>query len=54
MDEKTLNDKIAKLKQQLEQTVAEANRQIGFLQGQIALLEQMKAEQPKPDAPTTP
>lgn len=42
-----LEKRIAELKAELEQLVAEANRQIGFKQGAIAELERMLKEQPE-------
>jgi uncharacterized small protein (DUF1192 family) len=39
-----LEKRIAELKTELEQLVAEANRQIGMKQGAIAELEKMKKE----------
>lgn len=41
MDEEAIKKRIAELKVELEQLVAEANRQIGFRQGAIAELEKM-------------
>ena len=42
-----LEKRIAELKAELEQLVAEANRQIGMKQGAIAELERMLKEQDK-------
>ena len=44
MDEKQIDARIAQLKQELEQFVNEANRQIGMKQGAMAELERIKAE----------
>lgn len=41
MNKELLEKRIAELKAELEQLLAEANRQIGFRQGAIAELEKM-------------
>ena len=48
MDEEAIKKRIAQLKLELEQILAEANRQIGMKQGAIAELERM-LEQEKPE-----
>ena len=47
MTDEQICTRIAQLKQELEQLVSEANRQIGMKQGAIAELERLKAEQVK-------
>lgn len=47
MSKEDLQKRIAELKAELEQIVAEANRQIGFRQGAIAELERMLKDQEK-------
>lgn len=44
MTKEQIDAKIAELKAQMEKLVSEANRQIGFLQGQIAAWEERKNE----------
>lgn len=48
MDRQKLIDRIAQLKQQREQMIAEANRAIGEYNGRIAELELMLTEEEKP------
>lgn len=48
MDKQKLIDRIALLKQQREQMVAEANRAIGEYNGRIAELELILTEEEKP------
>jgi hypothetical protein len=45
-----LQKRIAELKLELEQVVAEANRAIGMRQGALAELERIKAEMQQADA----
>lgn len=45
MNKELLEKRIKELKVELEQVVAEANRQIGFRQGAIAELEKLLNEQ---------
>mgnify|MGYP001203857786 CR=1 FL=1 len=45
MTPEQIDAKIVELKASRDRFIAEANRQIGFFQGQIELLEQLKAEQ---------
>ena len=45
MEKEAIKKRIAELKLELEQLVAEANRQIGMKQGAIAELERMLKEQ---------
>lgn len=45
MDKEKIKARIEELKKELEQLVAEANRQIGARQGAIAELERMLAEE---------
>lgn len=45
MNKEAIKKRIEELKLELEQIVAEANRQIGFRQGAIAELERMLKEQ---------
>ena len=47
MDEEAIKKRIEQLKLELEQIMAEANRQIGMKQGAIAELERMLKEQDK-------
>ena len=47
MSKEDLQKRIAELKAELDQLVAEANRQIGMKQGAIAELERMLKEQDK-------
>lgn len=44
MDEESIKKRIKELKAELEQLVAEANRQIGMKQGAIAELERLLEE----------
>ena len=46
MSKEQIEARIAQLKQELEQLVAEANRQIGMKQGAIAELERLLKETP--------
>lgn len=50
MDLDKIKERIAQLKAELEQLVAEANRQIGMKQGAIAELERMLIQAEKPEA----
>ena len=47
MDEEAIKKRIAQLKLELEQILAEANRQIGMKQGAIAELERILKDQEK-------
>lgn len=49
MSEEMLEKRIAELKQELEQLVAEANRQIGMKQGAIAELERWRDTLSQPE-----